>query len=213
MPLSIELDELADWVKLLPHIGRRTIGEAGSPIYHVDLIMIAAVKRSLSLASGMIAMVQSKNMVCARAILRMQIDTVSRLLAYTYVDNPALMAKALIGGTPLKKFKCRDGKALLDGYLVDRMTKSYPWTRNVYDFTSGYVHFSEQQLFDSVHSVGEDQNPTLELQISHVDNKFPDSSWEECAACFNQLLRIVEDVVHIYSSTSKNHQSPAGGCK
>lgn len=55
--------------------------------------------------------------------------------------------------TPIKKFKSRDGKALVDGYLVDQMTKAHPWARKVYDFTSGYVHFSERQFFDSIHSV------------------------------------------------------------
>ena len=200
MPLAEEIDELATWIKRLPSIGMQTLGGSGAPMYILDFVMIGAVKRSLSLASGILSMVQAQNMVCSRAILRMQLDTVSRRLAYTYVKNPEAMAKALIGGTPIKKFKSRDGKALVDGYLIDQMTKAHPWVRKVYDFTSGYVHFSERQFFDSIHSVGSDQERTIQLQVSHIDNKFPEFSWEETVACFNELLKIIENLLEIYSS-------------
>lgn len=207
MPLAAELDELTTWVKRLPSIGMQTLGGAGAPTYILDFVMIGAVKRSLSLASGMLSMVQAQNMVCSRAILRMQLDTVSRLLAYTYVNNPEQMAKALIGGTPIKKFKSREGKALVDGYLVDQMTKAHPWARKVYDFTSGYVHFSERQFFDSIHSIGSDQERTIRLQVSHVDDKFPEFSWEEAVACFNELLKIIESLLGSYSSQKTANQS------
>ncbi len=111
MPLAAELDELTTWVKRLQSIGMRTLGSAGASMYILDFVMTGAVKRSLSLASGMLSMVQAQNMVCSRAILRMQLDTVSCLLSYSYVNDPEEMAKALIGGTPIKKFKSRDGKA------------------------------------------------------------------------------------------------------
>lgn len=70
------------------------------------------MKRSLSLASGLHALVKTKNMTCARALVRVELDTVSRLLAYTYVTEPSDMAKAVIEGKVLNSFKCRDGKKL-----------------------------------------------------------------------------------------------------
>lgn len=200
MPLAVELDELATWVERLPSIGMETLGGAGASMYILDFVMIGAVKRSLSLASGMQSMVQAQNMVCSRAILRMQLDTVSRLLAYSYVKDPEAMAKALIGGTPIKKFKSRDGKPLVDGYLIDQMTQAHPWARKVYDFTSGYVHFSEKQFFDSIQSIGSDQDRTIQLQVSHIDNQFPEFSWEETVACFNELLKIIQSLLGSYSS-------------
>lgn len=207
MSLATELDALSIWLKRLPSIGMRTLGGAGAPMYVLDFVMIGAVKRSLSLASGLLSMVQAQNMVCARAILRMQLDTVTRLLAYTYVENPEEMAKAVIGGTPLKKFKSRDGKALVDGYLVDQMTKDHPWVRKVYDFTSGYIHFSERQFFDSIHSLGNDQERTMQLQVSQIDNNFSEFSWEETVACFNELLKIIEGLLVSYASQKTTNPS------
>jgi hypothetical protein len=199
MSLSAELEELGNWVERLPSVGMHTLGGAGAPMYVLDFIMIGAVKRSLSLGSGLIGMVKSKNMVCSRALLRMQLDTVTRLLAYTYVDDSEAMAKEVLGGKKLASFKSRDGKQLRDWYLVDRMTEDHPWVRKVYDFTSGYVHFSESQFFDSVKSTGSDGERTIQIQVSHIDDKYPEFSWLEVVECFNHLLKILEELLLSYA--------------
>ena len=92
MSLSSELEDLEVQLKSLPEAGHKALAARDGALFLVDLIIVGAVKRSLSLGHGLIAMVKTKNMTCARAIVRMQIDTVSRLLAYTYVDDPEGMA-------------------------------------------------------------------------------------------------------------------------
>ncbi|MBP1473298.1 hypothetical protein J7I44_03250 [Frateuria sp. MAH-13] len=200
MTLAEELASLDNWLTRLPSVGMKALGGAGSSMYVLDWVMIGAVKRSLNLASGLTSMISAKNMVCARALLRMQLDTVTRLLGYTYVDDAELVARAVMGGKQLREFKSVDGRKLTDAYLVDRMSSSFPWVRTVYDYTSGYVHFSERQFFDAIHSLG-GEDRTMNLQVSHVDNKFPESSWAEIAACFNHLLEITEEVLVRYSAT------------
>jgi hypothetical protein len=71
--------------------------------------------------------------------------------------------------------------------------------QRVYEFTSGYVHFSERQVFDSVHS-SEDENRTISFEVSHIDSKFPEESWEEVAACFNHLTEILVAALNEYGS-------------
>lgn len=205
MALADELDNLANWIQRLPRIGMETIGGAGASMRVLDFVFVGAIKRSLSLSSGLQAMVQAQNMICARAILRMQLDTDSRLLAYTYVKDPETMAREVIGGAALKKFKSTEGKPLVDSYLVDRMSVDYPWVRGVYNYTSGYVHFSEKQFFDSISSMGSDDQRTFQLQVSHVDSKFPESSWEEVVACFNDLLDILNGVFSAYATSKTSN--------
>lgn len=151
-------------------------------------------------------------MTCARAIVRMHIDTVSRLLAYTYVDDPEEMASKVIGGTPLNTFKTRDGHRLRDAYLIDTMTKSHPWVRDVYDRTSGEVHFSEQQLFASIQSL-DDSERTLQMMISPLDEKYPEFSWSEVVKCFQELNEILVRVIDSYDAhkTANTYQAP--GCQ
>ncbi|EJC7018487.1 hypothetical protein BBM20_04480 [Vibrio parahaemolyticus] len=203
MCIDTELDKLKGWIEHLPRIGMQAIGGDGQPMYVLDLIMIGAIKRSLSLASGLQALVASRNMTCSRAIVRMELDTISRLLAYTYVKEPSDMATKVIGGKALNSFKCRDGKQLRDGYLIDRMTQDYPWVKNVYKYTSGYVHFSERQVFDSISSLGENGLRSVKFHIGSEDNNFPDESWIEILQCFNEMLSILGKLLVAYRNELK----------
>ena len=199
MNLSENLTELSIWLDRLPATVNRALGGSGAPMFVLDFIMIGAIKRTLSLGHGLDGMVKSKNMTCARAIVRMQIDTVSRLLAYTYVDDPEGMAKEVIGEKQLNKFKSRDGRPLTDGYLIDRMAKSYPWVKEVYKLTSGEIHFSEKQFFASVQSM-DNENRTLVMEIGPLDTKYPEWSWSEVVTCFNHLCEILIKTVDSYAS-------------
>jgi hypothetical protein len=198
MSLAAEVHALSSGIDELPAKAMPILGGSGAPVYVLDFIVLGAVKRSLSLASGLLALIDAKNIVCARAVLRMQLDTVTRLCAYLYIDNPEQVAKAILGGKPLNKFKATDGKLLRDAYLVDRLSERFPWVRRVYNFTSGYVHFSERQFFDAVHAVGNDEERTLHLAIGKTDDKYPESSWEELPACFNHLNIILEEFLSAY---------------
>lgn len=198
MKLESELRKLEEWIDHLPKLGKETLGHGDRPMYVLDLIFIGVLKRSMSLAMGVKTLVDNKNMTCVRAMVRMQLDTLSRLLAYTYVDNPSDVAQQVMAGKPLNKFKCRDGKNLRDGYLIDRMTEQYPWVKNVYQYTSGYVHFSERQVFDSIQSIGSEGLETIEFGVTREDFGFPEDSWVEVVACFNEMLSIVRDVFTTY---------------
>ena len=202
MGLSSELDALEEQLKAIPERGHKALSARNGALFLLDFIIVGAVKRSLSLGHGLIAMVKTKNMTCARAVVRMQIDTVSRLLAYTYVHDPEEMASKLTGGAQLNKFKSREGKALRDAYLIDRMAESHPWVREVYDRTSGEVHFSEKQFFASIQSTN-DSTRTLDMVISPFDEKYPEWSWSEVVTCFYKLNEILIEVLDAYV-THKN---------
>jgi hypothetical protein len=205
MSLSDELKKLDEWVEKLPSIGMNTLGGSGSSMYLLDFIMIGAIKRSLGLATGVRSLIESKNMTCCRALIRLQLDTVSRLLAYTYVSNPSEVATKILGGEPLYKFKSRDGNFLRDKYLIDRMAENHPWVRAVYDYTSGYVHFSEKQIFDSIHFLIDGEERTVQFQISKEDENFPEDSWIEVASCFNEMLSIQVKLMATYAQ-EKNEE-------
>lgn len=212
-PISLpeELQRMDGCQDHLREVGMRVL-RAGSPLYLFDFIVIGAIKRSLGLASGTSSMIRAKNMLCARALLRMHLDTVTRFLAYTYVKNRELVARAVTGGAQLKTFKSSNGKSLTDAYLVDRLSQSHPWVRRVYEFTSGYVHFSERHFFDTVHTLGSDEERTMQLEISDTDDKFPEWSWAEVAECFNKLTEILVSALASYA-THKQGLKPKASSK
>ena len=200
MTLAADLAALDIWIAQLPRIAMRALGESGQPMSLVDFIMVGAVKRSMSLAAGLKAMVEGKNMVCARALLRLQIDTLSRLRAYTYVDDPEKLARAVLQGAQLSEHKSSEGKPLRDGYLVERLSRELPWLSETYKQTSGYVHFSEKQFFDTVQSIGTEDEPKLNLTVSSADDKYPAESWIEVVACFNELTGSLAATVEAYAA-------------
>ncbi|MFC7302265.1 hypothetical protein D0Y53_09995 [Luteimonas weifangensis] len=179
----------------------RAFGKEGSNMYYTDLILAGATKRTLGLGHGLISMINAKNMLCGRAIVRMQIDTVSRVLAYTYVSDREDLARRVIGGEKLRSFRCSDGKRLTDQYLIERLSKTLTWVSDTYDRTSGSVHFSEQQLFSASEMISDDNGSHINLLITQFDTKYPESSWSEIAACFSELTEFFVHILDQYSAS------------
>ena len=204
MELQSELAKLKETLDKVPDSMLRVFGQEGAPMYLMDLILTGATKRTLGLGHGLLAMIKERNMLCGRALVRMQIDTVSRVLAYTYVADREDLAKRVIGGEKLRSFKCRDGKKLTDQYLIERLAQIFSWVPDVYDRTSASVHFSEQQFFSSVSRITDDENGRrMSMVITQVDTNYPESSWSEITACFNELTEFFIDLLDQYSA-SKN---------
>lgn len=211
MKIEEEITNLRQLLEEMPSLGLSALGGSGAPLYVLDFIFAGAVKRTLSLGYGLLSMVEAKNMTCGRALVRMQIDTVSRLSAYSYVENPEEMASEIIGGTQLKKFKTKDGSKLTDAYLIDRMSTQHEWVRGVYDSTSGDIHFSEKQFFSSISSMVDDENgKMINLQISQFDTNYPESSWSETVACFSELCEILKELIGIYSAEKSANRVTGG---
>lgn len=201
MELSTALRSLNDALDKVPSAMLLAFGEQGSSMYYTDLILAGATKRTLGLGHGLIAMINAKNMLCGRALIRMQIDTVSRVLAYTYVDNREHLAKCVLGGAKLRTFKSRDGNRLTDQYLIQCLSKIFPWASDVYDRTSAAVHFSEQQLFSASEVTKDENGGYINLIITQFDTKYPEASWIEIAACFTELTEFFIHVLDQYSSS------------
>ena len=77
------------------------------------------------------------------------------------------------------------------------MNDSHPWVREVYNRTSGEVHFSEKQLFASVQAT-DDSARTFSMVISPFDEKCPEWSWSEVVTCFRRLDEVLVEVLEAY---------------
>jgi len=197
--LSLELQNLNEALDKVSSAMLRAFGKEGGNMYYTDLILAGATKRTLGLGHGLISMINAKNMLCGRALVRMQIDTVSRVLAYTYVADREDLARRVIGGEKLRSFKCRDGKKLTDQYLIERLSSIFTWVADVYARTSGSVHFSEQQLFSASQVTSDDKGSRIDLIITQFDTKYPEASWSEIAACFTELTNFFVHILDQYS--------------
>ena len=111
-------------------------------IFGVDQIVTGVINRSLSLIDGFTTMVEKQNVLCANALLRLQVDSIIRFYACWLVDDPHSLLLPLLEDKPLAKIKSKDGKSLSDKYLRTEASKLYPWIDSVYKKTSGFIHLS-----------------------------------------------------------------------
>jgi len=147
----------------------------GATIFPLDIVANGAVKRAISANSGFKMMIESRNLVVARTLLRTHIDTALRFSAAWLVDNPHDFAAKLIAGKQINKMKDRKGKQLSDAYLVETQTQDHPWLPKVYSELSGYVHFSGAHVSASVSAIGKDDG-LVSFKISEIDEGFPEFS-------------------------------------
>lgn len=138
--------------------------KAAPAIWAEDLLVLAALNRSLSLIDGFSRLVEADNPICAIPLIRFQLDSVLRLAACELGDAPSIL-KALLEGTPLGKVKGRDGKPLTDTRLHEHLSTRVSWVGSVYKAVSGHVHFSSPHLMACVAAVTDDTR-TVQFAVS-----------------------------------------------
>jgi hypothetical protein len=162
---------------------KRMFDGAAAKMYTTDFFAIGAAKRTVSLIDGFGSMVETWNLGCARALLRMQIDTALRFAAVTLVENQEDFVMAVLRNERIDRLKDRAGQKLTDAYLVQTFKAMAPWLPEVYSRTSGYIHLSGQHVYSSVQDL-DDASRTISWGIGSIDDHFPESSWLEVVECF-----------------------------
>jgi len=169
-----------DHIKLLSSV---LSADSGS-LWGLDLVAQAVINRSVALIDGYTKMVEDRNVLCANALLRLQIDNIMRLYSCWLVDDPHSIAGLLLEGKPLNKIKSRDGKTLSDAYLASEATKLYPWLKNVYAKTSGFIHLSTPHMV-APFTVIDNRNNTISIAIgSHGGREWTEQEILESLSAF-----------------------------
>lgn len=154
----------------------------GGAIFPLDILTQLVAKRAVSTASAFASLIEQRNMIGARVLLRTQIDSVIRLNAFQLVDDLHGTATKVLQGEHLRRLKDRTGQKMTDAHLVAMLGKHIEWLPRVYERLSGIVHLSDEFLgltataFDEPHR-------TVTISISEID-QLPDASWEEVMQCF-----------------------------
>ena len=157
----------------------------------MDMVIIGIVKRCLSTTSAIEKLVLEWNMTCARAVLRMQLDTMLRLSAFWLSSDPQKMAMDFIAGKQINRMKDKDGCKMTDSYLSRKLGKQFDWIPKVYEYTSSYIHFSERPFFDSISEINNKER-MANFVINDKDYYFPEFSWVELVDCAADCLIIIK---------------------
>jgi hypothetical protein len=146
-------DPLLRSFKDLDEIERR-LKETGALIipnredfFHMDMILVALINRSLSLNSAFAELLLKSNYMAAVHLVRLHLDSYLRLFAFTLVDNPLEMAADVFNGKKFSTIRDRNDNCFIDRHLKEMAQTIKPWVRDVYDTCSGYVHFTNKHIF------------------------------------------------------------------
>lgn len=171
-------------------LGKAVFSAGNGNMFPVDLLSIAAMKRTCGNTEGFITLIEAKNMAAARSLLRIQIDTFLRFSATWLVEKPQNFAMDVINGKQIRNLKDRNGNKMNDGYLVDALSPEYHWLKDVYKNLCGYVHFSDAHLLNAVQSF-DDNERTVTFHIGKEDIQYPECSWIETVDCFTNAIKIL----------------------
>ncbi len=173
----------------------------GQNLLKEDLCLCAMLDRSIRLTDGFIPMIEARNLTCAGALLRLQMDNCLRLFAFFIADDRDEAVDRIIDGGVFSKLKDKDGKQMKDGYLKKKLDGHDAGFSAVYDQASGFIHFSSKAFYQSVH-------PQEDLKISfQVGGETPikiNSVLLECIGAYIHYTKLFQKLMNIIAESKAN---------
>jgi len=180
-------------------LGKQLTQSGGQAMFPLDLLAFAAIKRNLSTTAALVTLIEAFNMLAARSMLRVHLDSSLRFAAAWFVDDSQGFAAKVNAGERIDKLKDRDGRQLRDARLVELLAPDHPWLPKVYERLSSYVHLSDSHLTGAVTSVEESGAISFELRAD--DDHYPVQSWVEIMDCAHEGTEILADYLAGYIQT------------
>jgi len=175
-------------------LGEQMLRAGGGKLYVTDLLMLAVLKRSLDLLDAIICLTDRWNFAAAAPLLRLQIDSLLKLVYLAHLKNADVISIAILEGKSLRNLKDSEGKRLTDARLRDYARPLYPWLDRVYEETSKLIHLSDKHYLLTVESV-DDKRRTVQTFIGAGDQHWPESEIDnflDAVACTTDaLLKVV----------------------
>ena len=165
-------------------LAKRFLEADDGALYTVDLMVAAVMNRSYELVDGFIDAFDHWNLVVAAPILRMQIDSLTRMAYMAAAPSADEIALHVIGGGEFRELKDAEKGKLTDRRLIEHAEEAHPWIEPVYEATSGWVHLSPAHMFaawqiEDIEVEGEQAYKNLLGSIPSRPERIPVSSLSE----------------------------------
>lgn len=163
----------------------------------LKLCIMSVLKRALSTIEGIKVLIQNKNFTSAAPLCRIYLDSLIRLHAFSLCDNSNDIAIEVLSGKKIRDLMDRNNKKMFDSYLVSSLSVDYPWITNVYERTSGYVHFSFQHHLDMI--VRQEENGDFKrtfYYMSKDDSHVKIGSWLELTTLVLEVSKAISTLIH-----------------
>lgn len=163
---------------------------SGMGTYSLDYYVCGVLNRGLSLIYGFDTLINSDNFLSAAHLVRPMLDNYLRLNAAWLVSDPYSFAQEVWSGKSVNKIKDREGNSMTDSYLRDKAAINHPWIKDVYNETSGFIHFSGKHIMNAT-ILHESDKRQLETYIGKTDNGVTNSSKLEAITCMIEICNCI----------------------
>ncbi|EOR96317.1 hypothetical protein ADIARSV_0552 [Arcticibacter svalbardensis MN12-7] len=175
---------------------------SGNGTYYLDYYVSGILNRSLSLIYGFDTLIGTSNFLSAAHLIRPHLDNYLRLSAAWLVNDPHIFAGNVWKGGVIRKMKDRNGKAMSDRHLKEKASEDYPWITDVYEATSGFIHFSEKHIRNATKLSSAEEN-SLTTFIGKVDNQVSYQSKLEATIGMIEISNCIAKQVYGYIETKR----------
>lgn len=180
----------------------------GQTLTKDDLFFCASLDRCIHLIDGIIPPLKDRNLTCAGALLRLQMDNCMRTYAAFIAKDKEKVINCLIYGTPIKNELDIRGNKMSDNNLKIEVTKLDSKFEQVYNQASGYVHLSEKAFYQTVTDIGEDGK--LILQVGHDSPEKQNYPLLECAKAFNHFVLLHYKMLNAVAESKERFDKELG---
>jgi hypothetical protein len=204
---NLVLAEIEQSEEAILAVYREPVSTRGAVGYQ-HLYLFGIARRALSQSVAFRQMIAARNSVVALSLIRLQLDTVLRLYALFWVDDPEHFAKEVFNGTPIDKLKAADGSFMRDKYLRDKLAARNDWMSPVYAETSGYIHFSHRHIKAAL-AVKDSASAMAQVQIAPYDTGKTISYYGELLRAFRHINLMIPVAAEDWFSRLKANGSSA----
>ncbi len=156
--------------------GKKTLSLSNGNVFPCDALYLSVLNRSLELYDGFLLLVKNGKYGCCMAILRMQLDNILRFNGVLLTEDPHDTSNKIFTGIALNKVKDKKGKLLKDYYLVECLSENNDWVKRVYKICSGYIHLSDQHIFQMIGRSKMSENGIRNICLGsgdeHIEEKY-----------------------------------------
>jgi hypothetical protein len=138
-----------------------------------------------------------------------RLTTVFVFFATSLTDHPDLLVKEMLAGSPVHTFTDRDGNKMFDAHLKKEFGKLVSWVPTLYEQASGYVHLSEQHIYNSFGQP--DESGQHRVKIDGRDGtRWSPNACVETIHSFCAATQLVLEVVEMWGKSPKRTAEGGG---
>ena len=178
-------------------------GIIGKSLLKEDFFFCASADRCLNLINGFIIMLCERNLTCAGALLRLQMDNCMRSYAAFIAQDKDAVVDCILSGDPINKQLSNSGKKLSDGYLKKEISKIDSQFETVYNQASGYVHLSEKAFYQTVVKCEDNR---IEFQVGRELPEKRNTVLAEAADAFIHFVKLHFSMLNAVSESKQRFE-------